>query len=424
MHQAHFLNSTVGEYRIVDFLGAGGMGEVYKGVHTKIGRPAAIKVLTHVTGSEGMLERFFNEARIQASLHHPNIATLYDFAELNGLPCIIMEYVDGQTLAERVRPSGPLPLAESLYIFQAVVEAIAYMHDHGVVHRDIKSNNIKIGLDGRVKLLDFGIAKSEASPGLTATGSVIGTIEYLSPEQLMGGVADARSDIWALGVLLYEMVTGKVPFEATTLGELCEKIKRVKYPPVSVLNPSAAREVCAIVSNCLKKNPTDRYRLAQDLLDDTRRLKDLVPGSELKGVRHTLAAKVRAAQERLSFKTAKPIAAGVAGFFVILALGVYLALGTGQVTESQETVFESSQADDSPPNVAGRGEMREVTITLFGGEADIYDLNNRLLKHITNDQPYQFKGTIGSKYHFVLRREGQDIPIDGEVTEHNNYYSY
>ncbi len=424
MQRAHLINSTIGDYRIEDFLGAGGMGEVYRAVHLKIGRSAAIKVLTNITVTQDMLERFFNEARIQASLHHPNIATLYDFAELNGLPCIIMEYVDGQTLAERVRPSGPLPLAESLYIFQAVVEAIAYMHNHGVVHRDIKSNNIKIGLDGRVKLLDFGIAKSDSSPGLTATGSVIGTLEYLSPEQLMGGVADARSDIWALGVLLYEMVTGKVPFEAVTLGELCEKIKKVRYPPPTVLNPDLAQEVCSIISRCLKKNPTDRYRLAQDLLDDTRQLTSLVPKAELRGVRQTLAAKVRAAQEHLNFKSAKPIVAIVVGLILILAVITYLTLSTSQGTESSEAVLERPQEDGVSLGLTKSDQIREVTITLFGGEADIYDLNNNLLKHITSDQPYQFKGSIGSKYHFVLRRDGQEIVIDGEVTEHNNYYSY
>ncbi|MCA1816816.1 MAG: serine/threonine protein kinase [Acidobacteria bacterium] len=258
------INQNVGGYRVVEFLGAGGMGEVYRAVHSKIGRVAAVKVLTQASAEDGLLERFFNEARIQSGLHHPNIATLYDFVELEGQPCIIMEYVDGQTLCERTRPHGPLPLAEVVYIFQSVVEAVAYIHNHGVVHRDIKSVNIKIDSAGQVKLLDFGIAKAETSTQLTATGSVIGTLEYIAPEQLMGGTADARSDIWALGVLLYEMVTGRVPFEALTLGELCKKIERVDYVPASVLNPSVPREVTAVISRCLRKNPTDRYRLAQD----------------------------------------------------------------------------------------------------------------------------------------------------------------
>src|SRR5262249_7793392 len=158
------------------------------------------------------LERFYNEARIQAQLLHPNIAVLYDFLEYNGQPLIIMEYIDGQTLSERIATMGCLPLPEALSIFQAVVGAIDYIHCHVVVHGDIKSNNIKIDPSGTVKLLDFGIAKSETTPNMTVTGGIIGTLEYLSPEQFKGGIADMRSDIWALGVLFYEMLSGRVPF--------------------------------------------------------------------------------------------------------------------------------------------------------------------------------------------------------------------
>src|SRR5438132_610652 len=160
------VNSVIGEYRIEGFLGAGGMGEVYCAQHSRIGRRAAVKILTHGSNLDGSLDRFFNEAKIQSSLRHPNIATLYDFTEVDGQPCIIMEYIDGQTLSERIRPSGPLQLAETVYIFQAVVEAIAHIHGIGVLHRDIKSNNIKISSTGEVKLLDFGIAKSESSDRL------------------------------------------------------------------------------------------------------------------------------------------------------------------------------------------------------------------------------------------------------------------
>ena len=266
------LNSMVGEYRLIDFLGEGGMGSVYRAVHAKLGRVAAIKVLSPSARREqGFVERFFNEARIQESLHHPNIAAVYDFTEFQGQPCIIMEYVDGDTLCDRVRPYGPLPTPEALRIFSAVADAIAYVHAHGIIHRDIKSNNIKIGTQGQVKLLDFGIAKGSASPSLTQTGSVVGTIEYLSPEQLSVGHADERSDIWALGVLLYEMLTGHVPFEAQTIGALCSKISNAEYPPLRQLNPAAPQDVANIVTRCLKKNAADRYQAAAQLLEDVRR---------------------------------------------------------------------------------------------------------------------------------------------------------
>ena len=223
MNRAFYTNQTVGEYRVVDFLGAGGMGEVYRALHSKIGRVAAVKVLTQATQSSGFVERFFNEARIQASLQHPNVATLYDFCEVQGQPCIIMEYVDGETISERIEAfRAPLPPSETVYVFEKVCEAIDYVHRHGVIHRDIKSNNIKISSQGQVKLLDFGIAKAQNTQQLTQVGSVIGTLQYLAPELIRGGTADASGDIWALGVLLYEMVTGRVPFEADTVGDLCE----------------------------------------------------------------------------------------------------------------------------------------------------------------------------------------------------------
>ena len=176
MSRAFDTNQTVGEYRVVDFLGAGGMGEVYRALHSKIGRVAAVKVLTRGGAqTAGFVQRFFNEARIQASLQHPNVATLYDFCEVAGQPCIIMEYVDGQTISERVAAYGaPLPLSEAAYVFEKVCEAVDYVHRHGVIHRDIKSNNIKISSEGEVKLLDFGIAKGQGTQQLTQVGSVIG----------------------------------------------------------------------------------------------------------------------------------------------------------------------------------------------------------------------------------------------------------
>lgn len=265
----------VGEYRLIDFIGEGGMGSVYRGVHAKLGRVAAIKVLTSAARREqGFVERFFNEARIQSQLQHPNIAALYDFCEVQGQPCIIMEYIDGDTLCDRVRPYGPLPSAEALRIFSEVVSAIGYVHAHGVIHRDIKSNNIKIGTSGQVKLLDFGIAKGGTSPVLTQTGSVIGTLEYLSPEQLSTGHADERSDIWALGVLLYEMMTGHVPFEAQTIGALCTKIGNADYPPLRQHNPAAPQDIANIVARCLKKNAVERYQTASALFADVRRAAD------------------------------------------------------------------------------------------------------------------------------------------------------
>src|SRR6266850_6230621 len=271
MGRSTLINSTIGEYRLVEKLGEGGMGEVYQGVHSKIGRVVAVKILSQASAGAEFVERFLNEARIQAGLQHNNIATLYDFLEFDGQPCIIMEYIEGETLTDCIRSWGCLPLADAIRYFQSIVEAIDYVHGRGIVHRDIKSTNVKITPSGQVKLLDFGIAKSGASPALTMAGGFIGTLQYLSPEQIQGGFADARSDIWALGVLLYEMATSHLPFDANTLGDLCQKITAANYTPPSVMNQSVPREIQTIISRCLKKNPADRYQSARDLLQDVNR---------------------------------------------------------------------------------------------------------------------------------------------------------
>ena len=234
------LHSSIGDYRLVDFVGAGGMGEVYRAIHLKLGRVVAIKVLTQGDRTPNLIERFHNEARLHSRLQHPRIATLHDFLEVSGQTCIVMEYVDGQSLDEHIKLAGRLPAPDALRIFRGIVEGVVYIHSNGIIHRDIKSNNIKITAGGEVKLLDFGIARADSSPKLTVVGDVVGTFQYLSPEQLTGGTADLRSDIWALGVLLYEMLSGDVPFDATSIGALYEKITRSDYQPASTYNLSVS----------------------------------------------------------------------------------------------------------------------------------------------------------------------------------------
>lgn len=280
------LHSSVGDYRLVELLGAGGMGEVYRAVHRKIGREAAVKVLTAAAGDPASLERFRNEARLQATLHHPNIATLYDFLELDGRPCIVMEYVDGETLADAIRRRGPVPPDAAWEIFRHVAAAVAYVHEQGIVHRDLKSGNIRVSSSGVVKLLDFGIAKSEWTPNLTRTGGLVGTLQYLAPEQLNGERASARSDVWALGIVLYEMLTGRVPFDADTIGQLLERIRTASYAKPSSLCAGAGigeRSLLAradrVVARCLRRAPLDRYPSAREIVEEIE-AGDIAPGKD------------------------------------------------------------------------------------------------------------------------------------------------
>jgi len=259
----------IGEYRVTNFLGAGGMGEVYQGVHAKLGRPAAIKVLSESCSDESFATRFFNEARLQASLHHPNVAALYDFQEIGGRLCIFMEFVNGESLEDLVARRA-FTIEDALKTFQPIVEAIAFIHQNGILHRDIKSQNIKLTSGGTAKLLDFGIAKDSTSHSLTQTGGVIGTPSYLAPEQLAGKGASAQTDVWALGVLLYEMLTGVEPFKADTIGALCMQITLAEFQSPEKINPAVPREISRIVARCLKKNVAERYQMADELLEDVR----------------------------------------------------------------------------------------------------------------------------------------------------------
>ena len=419
MNRTLLLNSTVGEYRLVNYLGAGGMGEVYRGVHAKIGRVVAVKVLTQTALSPGAVERFLNEARIHSTLHHPNIVTLYDFLELDGRPCIIMEYVDGQTLTDRIRSYGALPMHEAIPIFKSIVEAISYIHSRGIIHRDIKSNNVRISSTGQVKLLDFGIAKDGATPMLTLTGDVVGTLYYLSPEQIKGGAADARSDIWALGVLLYEMLTGRVPFESTTIGDLCEKIGAASYMPVSALNPAVPRDIEAIIARCLKKRAAERYQSAQEVLDDLTRAVTRVDG-----LRPASVGRASADAIKPQAPSSLPLAWVLGPTAAVIALAGAISL----------SVVMMSDWDGGPPAPAGAnqaaanqsasntrsGELRTITLEVSEGRAEVYR-DGQLL----GTTPFEMKARPGEPIKLVLRREGYyDKAVDISMTDNRKVYTY
>ena len=265
MNKRFQTNDLIGEYRVTSFLGEGGMGEVYLGIHEKLGRKAAIKILGAAASDESFKTRFFNEARLQASLHHPNIATLYDFKEQNDQLLIFMEFVDGESLEDIIERRS-FTIDETLTVFASICDAVAYIHKNGIVHRDLKSENVKLTSSGSVKLLDFGIAKDGSSHGLTQAGGVIGTPNYLSPEQLEGKEATAHADIWALGVLLYEMLTGTLPFKGDSFAQLVLEITTAKFTPPDEISSVVPREVSNIVKKCLKKEGSGRFQSVDDLI--------------------------------------------------------------------------------------------------------------------------------------------------------------
>lgn len=414
------LNRSIGDYRLVEFLGAGGMGEVYRAVHHHLGRTVAVKVLTNTDPKASHAARFRNEARIHARLQHEHIARLYEYGEVDGQPCLVMEYVEGPMLSDLIASSGGLSVSEAIRLFRDIVEAVQYIHQQGIVHRDLKPSNIKVTPAGQVKLLDFGISKGAATPRLTRTGNIVGTVHCLAPEQIRGQEADVRSDIWALGVVLYEMVSGQVPFEATNVLDLYERISKASFLPPSTLNPGVPRGVEKVIQRCLKKNPSDRYASAEDLLKALTRYAGTgardtgLPLHDRAGVwfqswRSAWRLGVDGLRQKIKPGTESSASVGVlaTGWWAILAgLVVFLVIAV--------IVWPRGGSDPPPPLPEDPGTTVAVRIDLPEGTAQVYQADGVLV----SQTPYLVRAEPGTRLQLVLRREGyKDKPIEIEFSD-------
>ena len=272
-----------GPYEIVSSAGAGGMGEVYRARDTRLDRTVAIKILAdHLADRADLRERFDREARTIAGLNHPHICTLYDIGHQNGTDYLVMEYLEGETLAQRLK-KGPLPLDQVLRYAIEIADALDKAHRKGVTHRDLKPGNIMLTKTG-AKLLDFGLAKlrQEAAPAtpfselptvnnaITAEGTMLGTLQYMAPEQVEGKEVDARTDIFAFGVMVYEMATGKKAFEGKSQASLMAKILETDPPPLISLTPMTPPALDHVVRRCLAKDPDERWQSAKDICEQLR----------------------------------------------------------------------------------------------------------------------------------------------------------
>ena len=260
---------TIGHHEVLEVLGEGGMGVVYKARDTGLGRAVALKVIRpEWTGDAGLQHRLQREAQAASTLNHPNILTIYEIGTDEGVTYIAMEYVAGGTLAEMIA-SGPIPAQRALRLTAQAADALAAAHAAGIVHRDIKPSNIMLAAEDRVKVVDFGIAKllraaassDEARTALTASGSIVGSAPYMSPEQAGGHSVDERSDIFSLGAVLYEMIAGRRAFGGTGGGDTLAAILRDTPPPIA----GAAPEVARLLARCLAKNPAERFQSAAEL---------------------------------------------------------------------------------------------------------------------------------------------------------------
>jgi len=353
-------NTTLSHYRIISKIGAGGMGEVYLALDTKLDRNVALKILpAEFASNQDRMRRFVQEAKAASALNHPNIITIHEIDETYSGHFIANEFIDGETLRQRLR-TAPMKLSEALDVATQIASALAAAHVAGIIHRDIKPENVMLRRDGIVKVLDFGLAKlTQTTPESIDTeaptranvksepGVVMGTAIYMSPEQARGLPVDARTDIFSLGVVLYEMISGRLPFEGASRNEIIASVLSEKEPP-----PLAryAREVPAeferIVSKSLRKNRDERYQTSRDLLIDLKNLKEeleferkrersLSPDSESEAPRAQFAAReaviepaarptMREARWTSAIKTnKKSISIAVAGLLVASAVGAY-----------------------------------------------------------------------------------------------------
>jgi len=271
------INQTVSHYKILEKLGEGGMGVVYKADDLKLKRTVALKFLPHhLTANSTEQARFLQEAQAASGLNHPHVCTIYDIAEEGGQQFIVMEYVDGETLRQRIaslasQGNPPMDLKDAVNYAVQIGEALQEAHGKGIVHRDIKSDNIMVNSRNQVKVMDFGLAKLKGSMKLTRTSSTIGTLGYMAPEQIRGGEVDVRSDIFSFGIVLYEMLTGRLPFRGEHEAAMMYAILNEEPEPMEKYRPEISPELSRIVNRAIEKDPEDRYQSAADIVSEFRR---------------------------------------------------------------------------------------------------------------------------------------------------------
>jgi serine/threonine-protein kinase len=348
-------------------------------LHTRLGREVAIKVLNSSAQEHAHTERLLAEARLQASLLHPGIATLYDFLEHKGQGCIVMEFVEGPTVAEYIQAHGRIAEKKALDILRQVCQAVRYLHAQGIIHRDLKPANIKLSADGTIKLLDFGIAHSLRSLTIQNSYSLVGTFEYSAPECLTGKRADQRSDIWSLGVLLYEMFTGRLPFSGKSLKELSRQINNGSFRPVS------NTKVDYLLSRCLQKDPLRRFKNIEALQAALS-----LPSFTVAWL--TLNHRVRV------------LALSAFVFVVVFLAWHFITPGPRPRQQPQ-------------PRHAEAKTLKTVSVDAVNGPAEVFREGRDL--GIT---PISIQEPPGEHVSLLLKRNGfADLPVDFDVSERSNY---
>ena len=383
--------TEIAGYHLTDRIGSGGMGDVYKGYNKALQRLAAVKILHQ----KEMAERFRNEAYIQASVSHPNIACMYEYIVSRGIPCIIMEYVEGENLDSYLHRKGKLTNQEAEVIIRQVASALAYLHKKDIVHRDIKPQNFKINSNGKVTMLDFGIAKAKYTPKLTQQGFAVGTTEYMAPEQFQQQ-ADRRSDIWSLGVLAYELVTGYLPFEANNPVTLRAKIEKGTFTNPTIMVPQISDKLNLVIEKSLRLNPAGRITAGEI----ERILNDHHAKHALKGNKGSLKIEWN---RKNTF-----IAGGVLMFIIVMVLILVQPAGENKgqnVKKEEQAATETQKLMISSPNAPN------AYIVFPDGS--------------TKKLPYEINGSEGQNFQFTIQAEGYvSREIEVPITTRRKSYEY
>lgn len=374
---------SIAGYHLTQKLGSGGMGDVYKAYHSSLDRTAAIKILHQ----PDLADRFKNEAYIQSTVNHPNIARLYEFAIAGSSPCIIMEYVEGESLDAYLARRLPIGNDEAFKVLSQIISALRYLHSQHIQHRDIKPQNFRIQQDGAVKMLDFGIAKHKYTPKFTREGFIIGTTEYMAPEQFEQK-SDLKSDMWSFGVMAYEMATGYMPFEAASPSAQRARLSKGNYTSPRVLVPGISSNLLIIIEKCLKTNPVHRASAEEIHL-------------LINGPAHT--AKTRSKTELLKVRPTL-----VMLFFCVILVSIIIA----SFYRSDTALQQKLDIVEKPRATAGANESRKVMINVPG-------ISRAVLVFPDGTEvaaPYQVSGVNGQQVKFLIRAQGyKDKQVELEM---------
>lgn len=409
------IGKSISHYKILSKLGEGGMGVVYKAHDTKLNREVALKFLPpHISTGGVDRERFLQEAQAAAALNHPNICVIYDIKEESEQPFIVMEYVDGGTIRTKLE-SGPMRIDDAMRYGIQIGEALQEAHSKGIVHRDIKADNIMINSKGQVKVMDFGLAKLKGSLKLTKTSSTIGTLAYMAPEQIQGGEVDTRSDIFAFAVLLFEMLTARLPFRGEHEAAMLYSIVNEDPEPIQKYLPEISPELIHTLSKALEKDPNDRYQSIQDMVVDLRRSKkDSTRVSRATQTIHrTESAPEQPLREKESGFALNKKTIGFVSVSIVLALIAYFTMFSSRVHINPDLKFRKLQipfSQVSYPSLSADGKWTAFAAADINGKWDVYYM------HTGEGEPKRV--TYDSS---IFVEQNSDISPDGSKIAYNYF---